>query len=212
MSKSIRDFHAVNQTTLLTTDSCEHQNEWLDEAPYVIDSSFVPRGGARRRKSMEPKQLANMNGTVVSTPAKSSRESRDSSQITPHNRRQSSIWMHTPSDQGDVDDDNEDDVEWSKFILTPVPKTPAPETVARYAAEISVTPGFDSEDTKEISPSKIEELSRTCPPKSLPYRSMGEGSLSPEKDEQVMWRLMAARRKSLQFAPKIGSPLAKTWQ
>lgn len=190
---------------------CEHHNEWLDEQPYAIDSSFVPRGGARRRKSMEPKQLANMNGAVSSTPAKSSRESLGNSTTTPYNRRQSSIWMHTPSDQGDVADDD-DDVEWSKFILTPVPKTPAPETVAKYAAEIPVTPGFDSDETQDLS-AQMEALTRTCPQKTLPFRqSSSSNTLSPETDEQVRWRLMAARRKSLQFAPKIGSPLAKTWQ
>lgn len=38
---------------------------------------------------------------------------------------------------------------------------------------------------------------------------MGGGFLSEKKDESVMMRLMAARRKSLQFAPKVGSPLAR---
>ena len=44
--------------------SCERENKWLDEAPYVIDSSIVPRGGAKRRKSMEPRALSNINGTL----------------------------------------------------------------------------------------------------------------------------------------------------
>jgi hypothetical protein len=35
------------------------------------------------------------------------------------------------------------------------------------------------------------------------------GWLEEKKDESVMARLMAARRKSLQFAPKVGSPLAR---
>ena len=34
-------------------------------------------------------------------------------------------------------------------------------------------------------------------------------NLSEKKDENVMMRLMAARRKSLQWAPKVGSPLAR---
>ncbi len=186
----------------LTTNSCERENEWLEEAQYLIDTSFVPRGGARRRKSMEPRAIANMNGTIVSTPSKV--------QTTPLNRRQSSLWMHTPSDQGDAGDD-EDDIEWSKFILTPVPRTPAPDAVAKYAAEIG-TPSFDEDDTLNMSPSKQEMLMRTCPPKANTHRRMGEGILSEQKDEQVLMRLMAARRKSLQFAPKIGSPLARTWQ
>ena len=38
---------------------------------------------------------------------------------------------------------------------------------------------------------------------------MGARFLSENKDETVMMRLMAARRKSLQWAPKVGSPLAR---
>lgn len=37
----------------------------------------------------------------------------------------------------------------------------------------------------------------------------GWGGLGEKKDESVMMRLMAARRKSLQWAPKVGSPLAR---
>lgn len=173
----------------------------------------MPRGGARRRKSMEPQALANLNGSVVKTPSKAG---KDNGTTTPYNRRQSAIWVHTPSDQGDAEDaagDDDDDVEWSKFILTPAPKTPAPAAVSKYASEIPMTPSFaDGDDSEQMSPSKVEMLLRTCPSTTLPIRSMGEGLLSPEKDEQVRLRLMAARRKSLQFAPKIGSPLARTWQ
>lgn len=186
---------------LLTNASCERENDWLDEAPYYIDTSIVPRGGARRRKSMEPQALANLNGTLVSSPTKGG---SSTSPTTPMNRRQSTVWMHTPSDQGDGEDD---DVDWSQFILTPVPKTPAPEQVARYAAEIPETPSVASAEEGE-SPDQTM-LMRTCPPQRSVYR---EDVLTEEKDEQVMWRLMAARRKSLQFAPKIASPLSKTWK
>jgi hypothetical protein len=188
---------------MLTFTSCERENEWLEEAAYLIDASFVPRGGARRRKSMEPKSIANMKGTIVSTPAKGQ-------QVTPFNRRQSSLWMHTPPDQGDAGGE-EDDIEWSQFILTPVPRTPAPDAVAKYAEEIG-TPSMGEDDTLNMSPSKQEMLMRTCPPKANAYSQLGRGILSEQKDEQVLMRLMAARRKSLQFAPKIGSPLSKAWQ
>lgn len=52
--------------------SCERENKWLDEADYTVDTALIPRGGHRRRKSMEPKMLANMNGNLVAaeTPAK----------------------------------------------------------------------------------------------------------------------------------------------
>lgn len=181
---------------------CEKESEWLDEAPYLIDVSFVPRGGARRRKSMEPKSLSNQNGTIVSTPAK---------QTGSYNRRQSGIWVQTPPDQAEGDQQG-DDIEWSEFILTPVPKTPAPETVSRYAMEEHDTLS-QGEDSSLMSLSREDMLMRTCPPKASTgaYGELGDGVLSPHKDEKVLMRLMAARRKSLQFAPKIASPLSKSW-
>ncbi|TQV96926.1 Breast cancer suppressor protein BRCT [Cordyceps javanica] len=181
---------------------CEKENEWLDESRYLIDTAFVPRGGARRRKSMEPKALANKNGTLVSTPAK---------QTSSYNRRQSGIWIQTPPEQTEGEEQG-DDIEWSEFILSPVPKTPTPETISRYATDGPETPSQG--DKSDLSVSREEMLMRTCPPKPNgggAYDRMGDGVLSPHKDERVLMRLMAARRKSLQFAPKIASPLSKSW-
>lgn len=120
--------------------------------------------------------------------------------------------MYTPSEQ-DEDEDMED-FEWSEAILTPVPKTPAPEAIARYAANLdleSASADDDDDDDLDESPTKDALLMRTCPPKKS-IREMGAGLLSQTKDDGVLMRLMAARRKSLQFAPKIGSPLARTWK
>ncbi|KAH7493300.1 hypothetical protein FOMA001_g418 [Fusarium oxysporum f. sp. matthiolae] len=189
---------------------CERENDWVEESPYKIDTSNVPRGGARRRKSMEPKALANMNGTLVSSPTKGGSRTAPS---TPINRRESTQWMYTPSDQGDEDEEMED-FEYSEAILTPVPKTPAPEAIARYAANlVPDTPSDDGDDDDMgDSPTKDALLMRTCPPKANPFRELGAGIISETKDDNVLMRLMAARRKSLQFAPKIGSPLARAWQ
>lgn len=193
---------------------CERENEWLDERPYYIDTRLVPRGGARRRKSMEPKALANMNGTLVNNAAKDHHAGSVSDALdgqsmpkTPMDRRQSAMWMHTPSDH----DGEDDDIEWSKFILTPVPKTPAPEAISRYAAELPETPEGSS-NFVEDSPTKQAVMTRTCPPKQSQRHVIAGGAQSKDADEHVMLRLMSARRKSLQFAPKVGSPLAKTWR
>lgn len=183
--------------------SCERENEWLDEAPYYLDISVIPRGGARRRKSMEPKALTNLNGTIVSSDNKTVEPLS-----TPKNRRESTLWMHTPPEQGAEDDD--EDLEWSSALLTPVPKTPAPEAVAKYASELPITPSSE-EDPDLQSSAKQSLLTRTCPPREGMYHDLEHGILSRDKGEHVIVRLMAARRKSLQFAPKIGSPLARTW-
>lgn len=211
--------------------SCERRNEWLDEAPYYIDTSLVPRGGARRRKSMEPKALANLNGMLVATaPSKqqpsSSSTARDycqSAPATPANgssrRRDSSLWIRTPEDQIDpaiAAHDDDDDWEGGASFLTPVPKTPAPDAIARYAAALAeATPTMTATGLSEDGEEEKREamMTRTCPPKRTSvYHELGEGILTREKDEGVLMRLIAARRKSLQFAPKVGSPLARAWE
>ncbi|CAK7267897.1 hypothetical protein SEPCBS119000_002784 [Sporothrix epigloea] len=229
---------------------CERSNQWQEEAPYYIDTASVPRGGNQRRKSMEPQALLNMNGLVVETPVKQITSSSVDMRMcrtepaTPKNRRDSSLWMRTPENENTADkrrsfgaaggDDQQDsDVDgygesgWDTMpLLTPVPKTPAPEAIARYAAKIPLySPSGsdgdsstyyegDGDDTLGSMQFGQESLvTRTCPPKqrATSYHGLGAGLLSPEKDQGVLMRLMAARRKSLQFAPKIGSPLSKAW-
>jgi hypothetical protein len=182
---------------------------------------------------MEPKALQNMNGMLVATtpgtskPASSS-ATRDAQSLpatpinpgTPSRRRDSSLWMRTPPEQvADVAVlEYDDDGDWDEgaSFLTPVPKTPAPEAVARYAAQLAVssTPTMAMEDGDGGGRRDEMMVTRTCPPKSssVLYHELGEGVLTREKDEGVLMRLMAARRKSLQFAPKVGSPLARAWE
>ena len=193
----------------------------MDEAPYYIDTSIIPRGGARRRKSMEPKAIANLNGTLV-TPVKQTAGPARECQTVPNNhigRRDSTVWMRTPpdhhedADTADKENGNGDDNTWGDLsMLTPVPKTPAPETIARYAMDLTPeTP--TGQISGSFSPSKEHLLMQTAPPKQQHniYADLGQGVLAQEKDQGVMMRLMAARRKSLQFAPKIASPLSKAW-
>ncbi|PTB55464.1 hypothetical protein M431DRAFT_84057 [Trichoderma harzianum CBS 226.95] len=193
---------------------CERDNQWLDESPYNIDTSSVPRGGARRRKSMEPKSISNQNGSAVDGSSKGRRESAPAASPKTPNRRQSSIWIHTPSDGDEEEQKEEEDIEWSNLILTPVPKTPAPETIMNYAMETpsNLDDEEDNDDENAASLRREELLTRTCPPRAQKFVELGGGILSKTQDDHVLQRLMAARRKSLQFAPKVGSPLAKMWQ
>ena len=199
--------------------SCERENQWLEEAAYYVDTSMVPRGGARRRKSMEPKALANLNGMLVPTPGRSNGRDCNTAPNTPIRRRDSVQWMRitpekTSTGAMEVDDDG-DNTEWDDMdgLLVPIPPTPAPEAIASYAANL----GAPETPTTQLSDGSSSELfMRTCPPKqqqfyNSEYAELGAGVLAQEKDERVLMRLMAARRKSLQFAPKIASPLSKTW-
>ncbi|KAI0435024.1 hypothetical protein F5Y09DRAFT_158632 [Xylaria sp. FL1042] len=194
---------------------CEKENRWVEEKDYRVDTTLIPRGGHNRRKSMEPKAVANMNGTLV-TPMKATGFSREP-QTVPNNymgRRDSTIWMRSPSDHDEEEDapSEPSEMDWESTnapILTPMPQTPAPEMVAKFAMDI--TPGtptasFDS------SPSKNKLLMQTCPPKPSGLNGFDQGLVSNGQDQSVMMRLMAARRKSMQFAPKVASPLKKQWK
>ncbi|KAE8445705.1 hypothetical protein EG329_012884 [Mollisiaceae sp. DMI_Dod_QoI] len=202
---------------------CERENKWLDESSYAVDTTMVPRGGHRRRKSMEPRALANLNGTLIpssaTTPARNSQYMSPTKEflnldtpVTSKSRRRESVqWVHSPSTSSSGNDEQ-------TLLLSPVPVTPAPETISAYGEEglygdetpAGQTPYFLHKDQlvqktapagrRFVDTEQFEGESRV---------SMGNGFLSEKKDESVMMRLMAARRKSLQWAPKIGSPLAR---
>ncbi|KAA8577097.1 hypothetical protein EYC84_007102 [Monilinia fructicola] len=205
---------------------CERENQWLDEASYAVDTAMVPRGGARRRKSMEPRALANFNGTLVpsTVPAKSTCSTLTYPDTTPltlkSKRRESVQWQRSPisNEEGATDELGDD-----SWMLSPVPATPAPETISAYAEEGlwgAETPG--AQTPYFFKKDKLVQM--TAPGGNKKFVNFeedensgsgsgtsgdGMGFLRKEKDQSVMMRLMAARRKSLQWAPKVGSPLAR---
>ncbi|KAI1309777.1 hypothetical protein F5Y03DRAFT_347343 [Xylaria venustula] len=195
---------------------CEKENRWLDEKEYRVDTALIPRGGHNRRKSMEPKAVANMNGTLF-TPMKANPGSSREPQTVPNNymsRRDSTIWMRSPSEHDEEEDapSEPSEMDWESTdapILTPVPQTPAPEMVAKFAMD--VTPGTPT-GSFDASPSKNKLLMQTCPPKRSALIGLDETLVNSDQDQSVMMRLMAARRKSMQFAPKVASPLKKQWK
>ena len=52
---------------------CMREGRWLDEAPYAVDQTVLPRGGSRRRKSMEPRMLVNDHGFLSASRDRRSR-------------------------------------------------------------------------------------------------------------------------------------------
>ncbi|EHL01738.1 putative Microcephalin [Glarea lozoyensis 74030] len=194
---------------------CERENKWLDEAPYAVDTSNVPRGGHRRRKSMEPKALANLNGTLVSsstTPRKSNMSptkeflNLETPYTSKSKRRESIQWVRSPS----TSSPNDDELANQTLMLSPVPNTPAYEPTTSLYTEN----GLYGEDTPTGQTPYFlhtqELVQQTAPPAKGRFFEdaqeggieEGKGFLSQKKDESVMMRLMAARRKSLQWAPK----------
>jgi len=193
---------------------------------------MVPRGGHRRRKSMEPRALANLNGTLVpSTPGRTS--TSPTKDFTPglnfsskKGRRESVEWVRSPSSSASELPADQ------TLLLSPIPATPAPEALSSMYTDTGLY--GDAETPGGQTPyflHKEQLVQKTAPAGrryvdsdqeegmgfegGKGYRGSGEGGemawlgLSEKKDESVMMRLMAARRKSLQFAPKVGSPLAR---
>ncbi|KAE8349302.1 hypothetical protein BDV28DRAFT_63279 [Aspergillus coremiiformis] len=180
---------------------CERESKWLDETHYAVDSSIIPRGGAKRRKSMEPRALSHINGTLVKahTTLTSSRLSGvaavgdfvKSSTSTP-SEMPSTPKRSKNSEAGYPEVDQ-------KYFQTP--KTPGYAFDMDAIGMSPATPFFLSQRSKLVQ--------QTCPPKQLRQGLFSSSGLSEEQSQKLRVKLEAARRKSLAFKPKIGSPLVK---
>ena len=186
--------------------SCERENRWVEESHYAVDSSIIPRGGAKRRKSMDPRALSNMNGTLVkSNPSSSSSSSRKSGAVEDFMRQ-----TPPPSESPD---------------LTPQPRRyeySHAEPDQSYC-QTPKTPGsrpydfnnFDAIGMSPATPYYLSQRSRlvqqTCPPKQTHQGLFGTPSHAEPDAVEPSWKLKAkldaARRKSLAFKPRVGSPL-----
>lgn len=101
-------------------------------------------------------------------------------------------------------------------MLSPVPATPAPETISAYAEHILDNSSPADGGATPYFLRREELVQRTCPPKQH-QGIVGLGIAGENSEESangvgsgvLMQRLLLARRKSMQWAPKVGSPLAK---
>lgn len=134
-----------------------------------------------------------------------------------NNRRVSREWVRSP-----IHSSPEElaALEAMEQDLLPVPATPAP-VISAYSERI--LDENDDDDTETNTPYFLHPkdlVQMTCPPKKSDRDAFGELDADGEVEEAlgqrveggdrgVMARLLMARRKSLQFAPKIGSPLAR---
>ena len=242
---------------------CERANKWLDEADYAVDLTMIPRGGQKRRKSMEPRALSNINGSVVKLDSSASSVSgrrtfgADEQEAAMQELRKLSPTPQSVRSRRTTVEFSMDD---ESGLATPRPQRrdkrqssahrarrssimpPDPDSTPRADQPIQppATPSFDydsdytfnfNDDDNTISapspttPFYLSERSRlvqqTCPPKqsrqglfdSKPSGGSGSGSGAAGDEftmsEGLRRRLEAARRKSLVWRPKVGSPLAK---
>ena len=180
----------------------------MDEVDYAIDTSLIPRGGQRRRKSMEPRALANLGGNLLpatidteNTPAKP--------QMSP---TKEFLTFDTPKSRRDTfiierPDEQEATIEETSAISTAAPATPQTGFSESNLDESSL----GSPTTPYYLSKGAEIVQRTCPPKSQPGGLFPiSGNINDQPDENVRRRLMEARRKSMQWVSKTRSPLGRT--
>lgn len=198
---------------------------------------MVPRGGSRRRKSMEPRALANLGGNLVPVnPTISSvgEAATPSAQVgisptkefltfdTPASRRETFIIERNSPIQ-----DKSEEKEATEGVLQqqPLSNVDAAAVPSTPVVVLNTPSGeyVDEDEDSMNSPTTPYYLSkgaqlvqRTCPPKRLGC-APGRGGLFPVsgrieevEDEGVRRRLVEARRKSLQWASKTKSPLGRT--
>ncbi|KAI1007167.1 hypothetical protein K3495_g1052 [Podosphaera aphanis] len=193
---------------------CERDNIWLDEAPYLVETDFIPPSNTCRR-------TANCKNTTdsISTLRQRRRHQNEHKNLpstiqelptaSESHRRDSSEWVRPPI-PAEIQDLSQ---------LPPLPTTPCPEGFA----------GYDGDQTYHETPSETPYflhreclLQKTAPVKRHMHPEQtrldtyheqhhGPGGVpTGDRNEGIMLRLLAAKRKSLQWAPKVGSPLAKS--
>jgi hypothetical protein len=208
---------------------CERENKWLEETAYAIDTSLVPRGGQRRRKSMEPRALANINGTLVAgsvtsssgsgalaTPAKANGSASPTKEFlnlsSPINRRQSTLFVPSPDHETLEPSTPEQQEQYHQNAVydfaTPKPNSPTDSDIA--------TPYFlhPNQLVQQTCPQnqmgeapEFGERSMDAPARRLLFPESGE--IDEVQDPNLKRRLEAARRKTMAHVPKNRSPLSR---
>ena len=196
---------------LLTLDSCEKENKWLHEAEYAIDTATIPRGGARRRKSMEPMSIRNpLSSPAKQTPSGTSPTKELLNLGTPTPRRETVQLPNVDDRRVTFTDLAEQDVMSAESTPT---KADAQEAETEPSTPQQAMPygvaGFDSPTTPYfLHPQQL--VQQTCPPKQSQQLFFPvSGRIEDEPSESMRQRLTLARRKSLQWAPRTSSPLAR---
>lgn len=162
---------------------------------------MIPRGGSRRRKSMEPRALANMNGNLIpasiETPAKAFPES----ELSP---TKEFLTFDTPASRRDTFIIERQTPQEQEQMLAPV----TPIAASTQDDMLEDGSAWGSPTTPYYLSKGAELVQRTCPPKQIGFPVNGE--INDQPDETVRRRLLEARRKSMQWASRIRSPLGRT--
>ena len=156
----------------------------------------MPRGGSRRRKSMEPRALSNVNGNLV--PLENTFMKQPSPEFSPMKE-----FFNSASDPASPASD--------KDVGISSPIQDGPETPLKPEMyPLPDTPSINSPSTPYYLSQGAKLVQQTCPPKQTRERLFPvSGRIEDQPDESVRQRLWLARRKSLQWAPRVNSPLGR---
>lgn len=194
----------------------------------MVDTSVMPRGGSRRRKSMEPRALMNENGSLSAARGKGGQRRSVSAETFTEKMREElvntpvrGLVLEKASEQGqndkgisqrddgadeNQDDDNDDTTEIHLPAQTPT-------GYVKYDPTTDMSPA---------TPYLLNQANRlaqmSCPPKQTGQGLFDDnnhnGPMQRDpgdvEDEGMRRRLEAVRRKTMAgWKPKIGSPLGR---
>ena len=150
---------------------------------------------------MEPRALANMNGNLIpasmETPAKGS----PANEMSP---TKEFLTFDTPVSRRDtfiIERQTPQEREPSAVPATPIQTTTQDDMLEDGSA-------WGSPTTPYYLSKGAELVQRTCPPKQMGFPVSGD--IDDQPDETVQRRLLEARRKSMQWASRVRSPLGRT--
>ncbi|KAF2103064.1 hypothetical protein NA57DRAFT_72049 [Rhizodiscina lignyota] len=183
---------------------CERFNCRLPESDYAIDLSRIPG----QTPTTSP----------AATPAPTLK-TRPLSPTSTNHPPATPVFPRTPAQAPTLDINNNKIAITTPAFLAAGSKTVGAKSTSVFNAFTSTNPSTTEEDKENIMPDDRsspatpyflhpgEIVQKTCPPKAHSGREPGNVFLLEDADTPFRQRLLLAKRKSLEWAPKIGSPL-----
>ena len=206
-------------------DSCERQNKWVDESPYVVDHAIVPRGGSRRRKSMEPRALVNKNGSLskaragrrVTSAEFMTEKMRDELVNTPVRTYEVPEAIAPRESTGSLFEEN---TEISSTYNSPTTTmnvrkvgVSTPTELVGWDPATAMTPapkGVAMMETPYLMKAGETAMGlKSAPPKQSNKGLFDENEAKKKGEEKMKVKLDNARRRTMGWKPRVGSPLGK---
>ncbi|KPI39696.1 uncharacterized protein AB675_3522 [Cyphellophora attinorum] len=209
---------------------CERNQEWVDESNYIVSTDIFPRGGSRRRKSMQPQALVNDNGNISTARSNTGRRSvsaefmtnqmRDELVNTPARIYQPpSTDMHNDSLFGDSDISSTYNSPTTTMnvhhVATPTELIGWDPATSKTPAKAAGDDGMDTPYLMKQGGMVMNDMARDGGVMSAPPKQIGKGLFDRDsgkdagEDKKMKLKLQEARRRTLGFKPVIGSPLGK---